>query len=690
MGTLTRLQVELQQVQRRVVQRDLWEQARDKVQELEARLPAAELQGLLKRREEATTKIPALRTKVRNGESEAVRLAQDLVEARNVEVSARAECQAAQEHEITTRETWGDAKEQRGGLIARIRELEEMARQAAEIAEADVQALERSADEAGQRFFEAHVALQHAQALVQETADKVERLKAGLPVYPQAVNATLAALAAADIRPVLLAATLEITDVNLAEAVEAALGNARYALLVTPEQEQAVLNVARQCAFPGPVYAGPSLARAETTGPVILGPGSPAWVKTWLEAIRLHYDGVWQDERGTWVAGVRERVLGAAGREAALSRAEQEHHDAQAAEVRAMRDAEIAQGHKRTAEAALVQERRRRDLLAQAAVLPLLQEQSDKAETALRDAEVRLRDATASRQSAEERLSSASKTLAAVETSLAELTKRLDGEREALQRAETEAGQYDESIRDLETHVRPDLFERARRGELDGPDTVKEDLGRARQEFAALGDPPSEEVREEAHHLQTNIEQAEDHVLSRQREAEQAQIELTECRRRYLDVVEGALQDYRRRAVELAKRAAIAVEMELPRLEDNDRVLDEAGIQARFGFDGKDPLPLGDPSFSGGQQVIAGLILLMAMAETNGRGFYMLDEPFAHLSLDRVDDVGHFLRSTRSQFILTAPTTLDRAQLDPASLVIVLHKKRPQDPNAPPPQVAIA
>jgi ATPase subunit of ABC transporter with duplicated ATPase domains len=219
---------------------------------------------------------------------------------------------------------------------------------------------------------------------------------------------------------------------------------------------------------------------------------------------------------------------------------------------------------------------------------------------------------------------------------------------------------------------------------------VKEDLSRAKSEFARLGEPPPEEVREEARHLQANIEEAETHVRERQRQAEEAQTELSECRRRYLDVVEGALQDYRRRAVDLAKRAMIAVEMDLPRLEDNDCVLDEAGIHARFGFDGKDPLPLGDPSFSGGQQVIAGLILLMAMAETDGRGFYMLDEPFAHLSLDRVDDVGHFLRNARAQFILTAPTTLDRAQLDPASLVIVLHKKRPQEPFAPPPQVAIA
>ena len=68
----------------------------------------------------------------------------------------------------------------------------------------------------------------------------------------------------------------------------------------------------------------------------------------------------------------------------------------------------------------------------------------------------------------------------------------------------------------------------------------------------------------------------------------------------------------------------------------------------------------------------------------------MLDEPFAHLSLDRVDQVGRFLRGTRSQFILTAPTTLDRAQLDPASLVVALAKKRADAPQAPVPVIAEA
>jgi chromosome segregation protein len=308
----------------------------------------------------------------------------------------------------------------------------------------------------------------------------------------------------------------------------------------------------------------------------------------------------------------------------------------------------------------------------------------------LRAAETRRDSAAARREEAHRTHEEALRRRLAAGSRVEQQAVRLRGEREALERTEAELAADDDRVRELADRVTPDLYARAEAGELDGPDTVAADLERAAKVLAGLGEPPPREVREEALHLRANIEEAERHLNARRREAEEAQEELSACRGRYLEIVSGALQDYRRRAADLAAGAEVAVEMELPRLADDDRVLDEAAIEVRFGFDGKAPLPLGDPSFSGGQQVIAGLILLMAMAETDGRGFFMLDEPFAHLSLDRVDQVGRFLRAARAQFILTAPTTLDRAQLDPASLVIVLQKKRAGEPYAPVPIVAEA
>jgi DNA repair exonuclease SbcCD ATPase subunit len=253
-----------------------------------------------------------------------------------------------------------------------------------------------------------------------------------------------------------------------------------------------------------------------------------------------------------------------------------------------------------------------------------------------------------------------------------------------------EAAELDREIAELDSRVRGELRERAEQGEFSSIERVEHDLKVAREEFDSLAEPPPETIRDDERILRVNVERAEQHVSDREREAKEAHDELNECRRRYLEVVNQTLLDYRRRVHEISQLAGVASEIQLPTIGYDDRSLDEAGIGVAFGFDAKDPLPLGHPAFSGGQQVIAGLILLMAMAETENYGFFMLDEPFAHLSLDRIDDVGRFLRSTRSQFIITAPTTLERAQFDAPAILIVLQKKRPDDRYAPTPIVATA
>jgi hypothetical protein len=504
------------------------------------------------------------------------------------------------------------------------------------------------------------------------------------------VERTLATLEDQGIACQLLAATAEVADPSVGEAVEAALGDARFALLVEPKLEEAALKAARQHGFPGPVYSGFRSDAIGRIGPIELGVGAPDWLRRWVETVTFSADGSWRDERGVWVAPPRSRVLGAAGRQAALAEAEREVERAETAARDAAEGLTQARQARSVAEAALAQERRRRELLAATAALPEARERAEQTQEILRRVTVERDRAAAAREEAHRAREAALTEKTQVEERERQLAVRLQGEKEALERSESDLTAADARVRDLETRVSTELRSLAEQGALDGPDTVRADLDRARREHEALGEPPSREVRDEARHLRANIEEAEGHLTSRRREAADAQAELAECRRRYLEVVSGSLLDYRRRAVELGAGAEVEVEMELPRLTDDDRVLDEAAIDVRFGFDGKEPLPLGDPSFSGGQQVIAGLVMLMAMAETDGQGFFLLDEPFAHLSLDRVDQVGRFLRASRSQFLLTAPTTLDRAQLDPASLVIVMQKKRPHEPHAPVPIVAEA
>lgn len=690
MLSLQGLQVKLEAKRREVKRLDEWEAARDKVQELEQRLPAAELQAVMRAREEAASKIPELRTKVQRGEAELASAKAEVESAREALGTAASALDVAKKEENAARDAWADAIKQETLADRLVEELERALQEAGALPAGDLSDLERSASMAARTAFDAERALQDARSALQLVTTRVERLRSGLAVYPDAVERMIETLRAAGVQATLLAATVEVTNAERGEAVESALGPARYAVVVAPADENHAVKLAHDLTFPGPVYSGERLAKTTHVGPLALRPGAPAWIPAWLEGVELEGHGLWRDQRGVWAAGTAERVLGNAGRAAALAQAEevraQALKDVDAANIQVSEAGRASEA----ARAAVETERRRRLLLDQAAQMPQARAEATKQREVFERAKAHFDAATSVREAADGRFNAASQAKGLAEKSIREIEVRLAGEREALERADKEAAEHDQRIRELADRVRSDLIERARRGELDGPDTVRADLNRAHDAFLRLGEPPPPEVREEARHLETNLAEAEQHVERCRRQAADAHTELAECRRRYLDVVSGALEDYRRRAVAIGAGADVVVRMVLPRLADDDRILDEAAIQVEFGFDGKEPLPLGDPSFSGGQQVIAGLVLLMAMAETEGEGFFILDEPFAHLSIDRVDDVGRFLRSTRAQFILTAPTTLDRAQLDPASLVIVLSKKRPAEAYAPPPVVAVA
>ena len=107
-----------------------------------------------------------------------------------------------------------------------------------------------------------------------------------------------------------------------------------------------------------------------------------------------------------------------------------------------------------------------------------------------------------------------------------------------------------------------------------------------------------------------------------------------------------------------------------------------------MGFDGKKPMPISHPKLSGGQSVIASLILLMALTmqeDAEPGGFFILDEPFAHLSVERIDDVTRFLNITRAQFLLTTPTTHNLMVYNPAQLTLNLRKKAAEIDFAPVP-----
>src|SRR5205085_1438900 len=107
---------------------------------------------------------------------------------------------------------------------------------------------------------------------------------------------------------------------EFADAAEAALGDLRFALLVAPEQESLVFEIAQGLRFPGPIYSGVRMGEDSEAGPVRLGADAPAWLARLLDQTTLRADGSFLDEKGHWPGGASLRFLGSAALEITLAR----------------------------------------------------------------------------------------------------------------------------------------------------------------------------------------------------------------------------------------------------------------------------------------------------------------------------------------------------------------------------------
>lgn len=186
--------------------------------------------------------------------------------------------------------------------------------------------------------------------------------------------------------------------------------------------------------------------------------------------------------------------------------------------------------------------------------------------------------------------------------------------------------------------------------------------------------------------MNANVLRQEDELGQRKASNAAAAIAVDNARDRYTDVLKVTVRRYRKNIIELGQLAGVDVQCELPHLGQDDVSLRQAELKVHFNFDGKGHIGLNDGEASGGQQVIKSLILLVGLMkddETPG-GFVFIDEPFAHLDVRNIQLVGHFLRSTRAQYVLTTPITHNVEVFEPADVTLVTAKKAKGARWAPP------
>lgn len=702
---MSKLQVELNALERDVRRLDEYQQIQQKALKADEIYWATLYQFKVQEHREIGAKLPEMRTKATNLLTNVERLKQEQHGLEERFKSARQKTREAESYRDDVEKDRNAALRKTTELETQIKRFSELRGRLKTIKVEDIDPLRANLDQARRSLFAHETEIQERTSKLSVLDASIAKLEAGKPVFPPAIQAALGELEAAGIRARLTADSVEIAKAGWEDAVESALGPLRFALVVDAKDEQRALQIAARHNYPGPLTTVSS-SEGATVGPLTLSKDSPAWLRDWSQERKfvaalsaqdqpcVDMSGRRRDRFGIWCDAVSDHVLGKSAIERKLAALRGERKETTALLKSVEEQAALAGKLVDDLEARLKAQEERLALENELASAGDIENQLAEACASL---EKLGREYVSAVQSATESALYAQRLendLKAKTSEVERTQNELSGVREKIQEDQRRQSALEPELSDLGKFVTGELRQQAEQNKIvgtpqqaqAGADATKDALKR----FKGEGPIPDDSVRTQQQSQLRTIEELKAHIESRQKEADALRGELDKCRGDYLDVVRRVLADYARRARTLAEGAQAKLEVEMPHIENADRSLDEAGIVIRIGFDGKSAIPVGDSSLSGGQKVIAGLIVLMSMAETDKQSFFILDEPFAHLSLDRVDEVGQFLRNSGSQFLITVPTTLDKGQLDPASLLVVLRKKDSKDKSAPLPIIARA
>ncbi|MCE4556689.1 ATP-binding protein [Roseateles cellulosilyticus] len=548
--------------------------------------------------------------------------------------------------------------------------------------------------------------LRHVQGLLAELKDK------RLPPPPPEVRPLRQALDDAGIAHHVVADSIDIADERWREAAEGVLRGSRWVVVLKHRSDEArAFAIASKQKYrhyvvsdaaPVPqAKSGSLLAALKVSAPL------PTWLARQLDGIRcvasteegsgtggewITPDAYYRDGRGgrsvaipasdhqfgaNAVAGRRASLEGELSRiDAELTRVAK----AQAEVDRQLKDAQrAAQGHKAAMELS-----ERADEFAEArARLPALKQARAEASTRMTAVEAehdRLLKASGVHEQNYER---AQRELADGEERQARTAREHAERRKTLQaaaRVSREAGAKfpPRWITPIALTALKNEFENARQAEIRA-NHVDQELEKGVWETDAT-------VLDRHVRMTQQVRDEEEQLSNRKASNALAATAAGNARERYIDVLRATVRRYKKNVAELGELAGVAAEAQLPHLDNDDIVLAQAGLQVKFNFDGKGEVGLNDGEASGGQQVLKSLILLVGLMkddETPG-GFVFIDEPFAHLDVRNIQLVGHFLRSTRAQYLLTTPITHNVEVFEPSEITLVTSKKPRGERWAPP------
>jgi chromosome segregation ATPase len=595
--------------------------------------------------------------------------------------------------------------------------LEGIKQVAERVYEEDMEALEADQEVAEEAVAAARAQLNSLEEQKRELMGVLASLQKGQVVYPPFVRDMRETLAHADIPATLVAEALEVTDPRWQVAVESIVGGDRFNWIVNSEHHLGAMDVARRAKYRHymvePARELPPQPRAGSALSVVkvLDKRVPRWILDKLNDTALvddvaagkatlgkfnaaiTVDGYKVDRRGGIFIGVRpgECYLGQMGvatrAKEGLVRLDEIEEEAKAVKQDlALYTRELAERRQ-----AIADQHKRLEWEAKRPEYEAIMAERETWQTRLSNLESELKLLREAMVSQGQKLAAADREAHQAENELARGQREIDSLSASLANRGPQLRSIQATIQRMEDQLPPEARTPEVLKQVPVPDVVRlriQEMSRELEMYPGCQEASIVLLYEKQ---AENVHAQEAFVNRRLGEVSAGEEELKACRQSYIRLVEQVLAEYKENALTLAAKANINLHMELPKLSVEDDGIEKAGLHVQVAYDGKDLRPLSDPDLSGGQKVIVSLLLLMALVDgdggANGPGFFILDEPFAHLSVERIDEVGDFLKNSRAQFILTTPTTHNHNVFNPAKLTITLFKKPHNEPQAPPPVI---
>lgn len=532
---------------------------------------------------------------------------------------------------------------------------------------------------------------------------------------PDWVERMMRELRGADIEASLVADLIEIADEHWHVAVESVLGRERFTILVDPKDTAVARKMAQRQRYRCYVsdYGRGAKVRARPRSALSVvrlnDDRVPEAVLRMLDSVQLVEtvdeglalgrgetsitpDGYRQDSRGGIFVGQSELYCGAGAGSHRKGRIDEELGEMRGRRDSLQRSLEPSQLRLRQIDERLAAAKARERLLGRVGDPATLQARIAVLDGERREASERLMGLLQEIDDANRQLVERERRLSLLEYRHREALIERDRNRSAMTGADARRERIAADLRDAETRL-PESMRHPAAMELLEPEVVLiERQNSLRQRMAAWTGPRDGRAVMLWQKAHAELIEAERSSAARRKELDTSTEELTLARRAYVRVVEETIRRYRRNVLRLGELCRVDVRVTVPGAdalrEDAEGLVGRVGLEVRVGFDGKRVVAVHDPELSGGQRVVSSLILLMALTmndDGDTAGFFILDEPFAHLSVERIDEVARFLHVTKAQFLITTPTTHNLLVYNPAGLTLNLRKKPAQQRFAPVP-----